>query len=197
VNNDGTSPFATYNMHGSDNGLVWRSEIQRLTATNAVVALQEAGSGPPMPANMNRSNFRQIRLNPPRPNPFPGSVTQVVWPAGPNGSDRYVYFLQTDPRRVGNSGLDTWDGGQMNLAMVTDTQADEVRVLENPAYDPNPNAPNNRYRARPLLGLRFGNTWYWDAHARGGDVAGLLDGGDGAPPGASHTQLRRGTRRLE
>src|SRR5262245_52879521 len=62
VNNDGSSPFATYNMHGSDNGLAWRSEIQRLAATNPVVALQEAGSGPPLPANINRSNFRQIRL---------------------------------------------------------------------------------------------------------------------------------------
>uniref|UniRef100_A0AAU2VES8 Uncharacterized protein n=1 Tax=Streptomyces sp. NBC_00003 TaxID=2903608 RepID=A0AAU2VES8_9ACTN len=49
----------------------------------------------------------------------------------------------------------------MNLATVTDTRADEVRVLENAHYDPDPNAPNNRYRARPLLGLRFGNTWYW------------------------------------
>jgi hypothetical protein len=98
----------------------------------------------------------------------------VIWPGGPNGSDRYVYFLQTDPRRVGNSGLDTWDGGQMNLVMVTDSRADEVRVLENPAYDPDPNAPNNRYRARPLLGLRFGNTWYWNTHARGEDVPGLL-----------------------
>jgi hypothetical protein len=66
VNNDGSSSFATYNMHGSDNGLVWRSEIQRLTVNNAVVALQEAGSGPPLPADPNRANFRQIRLNPPR-----------------------------------------------------------------------------------------------------------------------------------
>ncbi|QKV97339.1 ricin-type beta-trefoil lectin domain protein [Streptomyces sp. NA02950] len=160
-------------MHGSDNGLAWRSEIERLTANHPVVALQEAGSGPPLPENINRSNFRQIRLNPARP-PFPGSVTQVTWPVGRDGSHRYVYFLQTDPRRVGDTGQDTWDGGQMNLAMVTDSRADEVRVLENPAYDPDPNAPNNRYRARPLLGLRFGNTWYWNTHARGGDVPGLL-----------------------
>ncbi|WP_369392445.1 hypothetical protein AB5J72_36320 [Streptomyces sp. CG1] len=84
-----------------------------------------------------------------------------------------MHFLQTDPRRVGNTGLDTWDGGQMNLATVTDTPANDVRVVGNPAYDPNP-GPANRYRARPLLGLRFGNTWYWNTHARGGDVQGLL-----------------------
>ncbi|WP_207400841.1 hypothetical protein [Actinomadura roseirufa] len=174
VNGDGTSPFASYNMHGSDNGLTWRSEVQRLAADHAVVAIQEAGSGPPLPREDNRANFRQIRLTPNR-SPFPSTVTRVTWPAGPNGSDRWVYFLQTDPRRVGESGLDTWDGGQINLATVTDSQADEVRVLENPAYDPDPDAPGNRYRARPLLGLRFGNTWYWNIHARGGDVQGLLN----------------------
>jgi Endonuclease/Exonuclease/phosphatase family len=174
VNNDGTSSFATYNMHGSDNGSRWTSEIQSLVANNAVVALQEAGAGPPPPVDDHRSNFRQIRLTPGRA-PQPSSVTFVTWAGGPNGSNRYVYFLQTDPRRVANSDLDTWDGGQINLATVTDTPADEVRVLENPAYDPDPNAPNNRYRARPLLGLRFGNTWYWNTHARGEDVPGLLD----------------------
>lgn len=173
VNGDGTSPFATYNMHGSDNGMAWRSEIQRLTAVNSVVALQEAGSGPPLPANLNRSNFRQIRLTPTR-TPMPSSVTEVTWPAGPNGADRYVYFLQTDPQRVAATGQDTWTGGQINLATVTDTRADAVRVLENPTYDPSPDAPNNRYRSRPLLGLRFGNTWYWNMHARGEDVQGLL-----------------------
>lgn len=172
VNGDGSSPFATYNMHGSDNGLRWRSEIQPLAANNQVVMVQEAGAGPPLPRDDHRTNFRGIRLTPNR-DPQPSSVTFVTWPeAGPNRSDRYVYYLQTDPRRVGATALDTWDGGQMNLATVTDTPANEVRVLENTFYHPDPNAPNNRYRARPLLGLRFGNTWYWNTHARGEDVTG-------------------------
>ncbi|MFD7169793.1 ricin-type beta-trefoil lectin domain protein [Streptomyces violascens] len=174
VNGDGTSPFATYNMHGSDNGSRWTSEVAPLAATNQVVALQEVGAGPPLPAHDNdRSEFQQIRLTPNRA-PQPSSVQRVTWAGGPNGSNRYVYFLQTDPRRVAGTDLDTWDGGQMNLAFVTDTPADQVRVLENPAYNPDPNAPNNRYRARPLLGLRFGNTWYWNTHARGEDVQQLL-----------------------
>ncbi|MFH8348164.1 hypothetical protein [Streptomyces sp. NPDC018045] len=46
VDNDGTSPFATYNMHGSDNDLTWRSEIESLAANHAAVALQEVGAGP-------------------------------------------------------------------------------------------------------------------------------------------------------
>jgi hypothetical protein len=176
VNGDGTSPFATYNMHGSDNGMLWRSEIQRLAANHAVVALQEAGNGPPMPAVINQNNRREIRL-PNRPHGFPTVATEVVWPitVGANHVDRYVYYLQTDPRRIARTTQDTWAGGQMNLAMVTDTRADEVQVLENPTYNPDPNAPGNRYRARPLLGLRFGNTWYWDTHARGDDVQSLLN----------------------
>ncbi|MEW1658866.1 endonuclease/exonuclease/phosphatase family protein [Streptomyces sp. NPDC093707] len=173
VNGDGSSPFATYNMLGSDNGSRWRSEIAPLAAQNAVVALQEAGSGPPMPADEHRSNFRSIRLGRTRPYHQPSSVTFTRWQIA-RGVDRYVYFLQTDPRRLAGTDLDLWDGGRVNLATVSDAPADQVEVLDNPAYDPDPNAPNNRYRARPLLGLRFGNTWYWNTHARGEDVPELL-----------------------
>ncbi|MFE0190509.1 hypothetical protein [Streptomyces sp. NPDC058989] len=171
VNGDGSSPFATYTMHGSDNGSRWTTEINRLVANYPVVMLQEAGSGPPQPADDHRTSYRQMRLTPNR-NPQPSSYTVSTWAGGPNGTNRYVYFLQTDPRRISETNEDTWDGGQMNLAAVTDTRATEVRVLENNSYDPDPNAPNNRYRARPLLGLRFGNTWYWNTHARGEDVTG-------------------------
>jgi endonuclease/exonuclease/phosphatase family metal-dependent hydrolase len=181
VESDGSSRFATYNMDGNNNGAAWQEQIRSLVQNNAVVALQEAGAGPPMPANPNRSNYRRIRLTPTRTAPLPSSVTQVTWPAGPNGSNRYVYFLQTDPQRIGGVNQDQWQGGRTNLAMVTDSPATEVRVLENPTYDPAPDAPNDRYRARPLLGLRFGNTWYWNTHARGEDVTrqddrpGLID----------------------
>ncbi|GAA2683190.1 hypothetical protein GCM10009864_65120 [Streptomyces lunalinharesii] len=174
VNLDGSSPFATYNMHGSNNGARWTSEVSPLVANYPVVMLQEAGSGPPQPRDDHRSNYRELRLTPSR-SPQPSSYTLSTWAGGPNGTNRFVYFLQTDPRRIGETNEDTWDGGQMNLATVTDTPAREVRVLENNYYDPNPNAPNNRYRARPLLGLRFGNTWYWNTHARGEDVTGNED----------------------
>ncbi|MGP9022962.1 hypothetical protein ACT1U9_31730 [Streptomyces sp. BR1] len=171
VERDGSSPFAIYNMHGSDNGSRWTSEIRSLVASYPVVMLQEAGSGPPTAVDEHRTNYREMRIVPSR-NPQPSNYTLSQWAGGPDHTNRFVYYLQTDPRRVGETQEDTWDGGQMNLATVTDTQAHEVRVLENPFYDPNPNAPNNRYRARPLLGLRFGNTWYWNTHARGEDVTG-------------------------
>ncbi|MET7566973.1 hypothetical protein ABZT04_00485 [Streptomyces sp. NPDC005492] len=175
VNDDGTSRFATYNMQGSDNGLRWTSEIGDLAQNNPLLALQEVGSGPPAGAGLRTS--RPIRLNPPRPNGLPGSVTETIMPASWAGGTRYVYYLQTDPQRADDTGDDSWDGGQINLAMVTDSrvQRNNIRVLENPLYDPNPNAPNNRYRERPLLGLRFGTTWYWNVHGRGEDVPALLD----------------------
>ncbi|MDR2983573.1 MAG: hypothetical protein LBV34_01915, partial [Nocardiopsaceae bacterium] len=42
-------------------------------------------------------------------------------------------------------------------------RADEIRVLDDPSYDRN--SPDH-YRDRPVLGLRFGRTWYWNTHAR-------------------------------
>ncbi|MFG2793820.1 ricin-type beta-trefoil lectin domain protein [Streptomyces sp. NPDC048419] len=111
-----------------------------------------------------------MRINRTRPFNQPNTVTFTRWRT--RDLDRYVYFLQTDPRRITGTDEDTWAGGRTNLATVSDTQANQVEVLDNPSYDPNPNAPNNRYRARPLLGLRFGNTWYWNTHARGEDVVG-------------------------
>ncbi|MFI0968177.1 ricin-type beta-trefoil lectin domain protein [Streptomyces sp. NPDC021080] len=183
VNRDGTSPFTSYNMRGSDNGGRWDSELRELVRQNPVVALQEAGSGPPEPSPQLQNRFESIPLNRTRPHNQPNTVTLTRWPlgTGSRGEDRWVYFLQTDPRRITGTSQDTWDGGRVNLATVTDARADAVEVLDNPSYDPNPNAPNNRYRARPLLGLRFGNTWYWNIHGRGEDVTehdgrpGLLD----------------------
>ncbi|MFG2147227.1 endonuclease/exonuclease/phosphatase family protein [Streptomyces sp. NPDC048696] len=169
VNRDGTSPFASYNMRGSDNGARWTNEIVQLVERVPLVALQEVGSGPPAPVD---NIVRDMRLGRTRPHNQPSSYQFSRWMAG--GVERYVYFMQTDPRRINGTNQDTWDGGRVNLATITDTPATEVRVLDNPAYDPDPNAPDNQYRARPLLGLRFGNTWYWNIHARGGDVQGLL-----------------------
>ncbi|WP_257980874.1 ricin-type beta-trefoil lectin domain protein [Streptomyces sp. CB02959] len=170
VEGDGTSPFATYNMRGSGNGSRWRSEIAPLARQVPLVALQEAGSGPPAPPDFRRANFRRMRINRTRPFNQPNFVTFSRWRT--RNVDRYVYFLQTDPRRITGTDQDTWDGGRTNLATVSDTRASQVEVLDNPSYDPDPGAPNNRYRARPLLGLRFGNTWYWNTHARGEDVVG-------------------------
>lgn len=177
VEGDGSSPFASYNMGGSDNGMRWRSDVERLAVNNQVVALQEAGSALPARTRpLDADTYEQIHVDRSRPS-LPDTVQRVTWrvgAAGTGGSDRNAYFLQTDPQREHATNTDYWAGGRVNLAMVTDTRADEVRVLDNDTYDPDPGAPNNAYRARPLLGLRFGDTWYWNTHARGGDVPALL-----------------------
>ncbi|MFB9931849.1 endonuclease/exonuclease/phosphatase family protein [Amycolatopsis halotolerans] len=186
VDGDGASPFASYNIDGTDNGTAWLSDVARMATTHAVVAVQEAGSGPPG-ADYRPGGTGQVIDLPRRRRPpsQPSNYSVVDWNIGTEsrGLHRYVYFLQTDPQRDGASQTDRWNGGRTNLALVTDTEADEVRVLENPTYDPRPHAPNNRYRARPLFGLRFGNTWYWNVHARGEDVQGLLDRVRGAVGG--------------
>ncbi|MBQ0867332.1 hypothetical protein KBY17_27100 [Streptomyces sp. RK75] len=137
-----------------------------------MLALQEVGAGPPAPPSHDAGRRVEHNIGP-RSHNQPDTVTQTRWQVGRQGVYRNVYYLQTDPRRVEGTDVDQWTGGRVNLATVTDTEADEVRVLENPDYDPSPGS-GTRYRARPLLGLRFGDTWYWNTHARGHDVQGLL-----------------------
>ncbi|MFJ7966637.1 endonuclease/exonuclease/phosphatase family protein [Streptomyces sp. NPDC096324] len=170
VSRDGTSPFASYNMLGSNNGARWTNEITQLVQQVPLVALQEVGSGPPAPVD---DYIRDVRIGRTRPYGQPSNYERSRWMAG--GVERYVYFMQTDPQRISATGEDTWRGGRVNLATITDTPADQVYVLDNPGYNPAPNAPGDHYRDRPLLGLRFGSTWYWNAHARNrNDVQGLL-----------------------
>lgn len=173
---DGTSSFATYNMQGSTDGLRWTQDVAPLARRYPVVLLQEAGSGPPpTPGYADAADLIRVQ----RPPNLPRAVYHTLWQAGGGaGALRHVYFLQTDPQRIG--GRDLWQGGRVNLAVVTDTPADEVRVVENPLYDPN--GAGNAYRMRPLLGVRFGTTWYYDAHARGVDVQALLGAVRAATP---------------
>ncbi|WP_158708896.1 hypothetical protein [Streptomyces sp. NRRL S-920] len=76
-----------------------------------------------------------------------------------------MYYLQTDPQHSRTTGRDAWIGGRVNLAIVTAEEAAEVRVIENPMY--NPSETNNAYRLRRALGVRIGNTVYYNMHARG------------------------------
>ncbi|MFI7104065.1 FG-GAP-like repeat-containing protein [Streptomyces sp. NPDC050161] len=165
---DPPSEFATYNMQGSDRGTRWTTDVAPRAGRGVLLALQEVGPGPPPPAE--GEDVQRIDVGG-RPHEQPDIVTRTPWQT--DGGIRQVYFLQTDPQRNGETDVDRWRGGRVNLALVTDAVADEVYVLENPVYDPD--GPNNAYRSRPLLGLRFGDTWYWDTHARGGDVPGLLE----------------------
>ncbi|WP_411124001.1 hypothetical protein [Streptomyces sp. x-19] len=84
-----------------------------LARQNLVVAWQEVGSGPPAPQA--GDTVCSIRLGRTRPYHRPSSCQFSRWRIG-NVVDRYVYVMQTDSRRVGASGQDTWDGGRTNPA---------------------------------------------------------------------------------
>ncbi|MBZ4323225.1 ricin-type beta-trefoil lectin domain protein [Streptomyces huiliensis] len=165
-------PFATYNMQGSDHGLRWTGEVGPLTMRHEVVALQEVGNGPPAEPSQARGTGVSIPITHPFPAGLPGAVNHTQWEY--RHHRRHVYFLQTDPQRHRGTGQDRWTGGRVNLAVVTHARADEVRVIENPLYDRN--EPRNEYRYRRALGVRFGNTVYYNVHARGADVGPLLRG---------------------
>ncbi|MGW1762206.1 hypothetical protein [Streptomyces mirabilis] len=75
-----------------------------------------------------------------------------------------VYFLETHVTRDAQGTL-TWGGQRVNLAVVTQEHADDVRVVNNPAF--NPNSANDDCRSRRALGIRLGNTIYYNIHARG------------------------------
>ncbi|MEV5240118.1 ricin-type beta-trefoil lectin domain protein [Streptomyces cinnamoneus] len=168
--NNGSLPFTTYNMQGSDNGLRWNGEVGPLTMHHEVVALQESGNGPPPAAHQRHGVGESIRIPGPFPAGLPDHVNHTVWRY--RHHTRHVYFLQTDPQRDSTTGRDRWRGGRVNLAVVTHARADEVRIIENPLY--NRDEPRNEYRYRRALGVRIGNTVYYNVHARGADVAPLL-----------------------
>ncbi|MHA7960460.1 endonuclease/exonuclease/phosphatase family protein [Streptomyces sp. L500] len=167
---DGGLPFTTYNMQGSDHGLRWNGEVGPLTTHHPVVVLQEVGNGPPPEPSHARDTGESIPIRHPFPAGLPDHVSHTRWDY--EHQRRHVYFLQTDPQRDSTTGRDRWQGGRVNLAVVTHIPAAEVRVIENPLY--NRNEPRNEYRYRRALGVRIGNTVYYNIHARGTDVPYLL-----------------------
>ncbi|MGW4984693.1 hypothetical protein [Streptomyces mirabilis] len=56
-----------------------------------------------------------------------------------------VSFLETHVTRDAQGTL-TWGGQRVNLAVVTQEHADDVTVVNNPAF--NPNSANDDYRSR-------------------------------------------------
>ncbi|MCK8677173.1 ricin-type beta-trefoil lectin domain protein [Streptomyces lichenis] len=173
---DDSLPFATNNMEGSNGGIRWTGEVGPLTEHHEVIALQEVGSGPPTEARGTQSESIPIPPDVTRPAGLPRFVNHSQWQYGRRSANppRHVYYLQTDPRHSRETGQDRWVGGRVNLAVVTHEPATEVRVIENPLY--NPSETNNAYRFRRALGVRIGDTFYYNVHARGSDVGGLLQG---------------------
>lgn len=161
-----TKTLATWNMQGGSDSVnsKWTTGVAELARQNTIVALQEAG--PDLPATTTHVTERNI-------GGF--TVREGLWPIDSDRSHgnefAYVYFLPIDT-----------NGHRVNLAMVTQQQADDVVIIppitrdeENRQPEP-PNedqAPANdrtdnvaTATNRPMLGLVFGDTVYYDIHAR-------------------------------
>lgn len=127
-----------------------------------VVALQEAGSGPP-PVPQRFDDSTTIPIPGIRPHPStPMTVNQSPWEY--RGRLYTVSFLETHVTRD-TQGTLTRGGQRVNLAVVTQEHADGVRVVNNPTF--NPNSANDDYHSRRALGILLGNTIYYNIHARG------------------------------
>ncbi len=189
----GDTPLITWNMQGSNYGgdNLWTFQVGRLARQAPIVALQEAGpsfptrtpgshvdvydvggghANPLLPAGQTTRPL----ANPPVSHSFStlpvaalvdpvtglhglgNLVTHTQWSNG--GVLRDVYFLHTDANRDTTSNQTRYTNGRVNLAFVTERSADEVAAIANPQGG----------TARAALGLRFGDTWYFNLHAISG-----------------------------
>ncbi|MEV5313674.1 GDSL-type esterase/lipase family protein [Streptomyces sp. NPDC052610] len=146
-----STPLITWNMRGAtwDAHSKWTEVVGPFIEVAEVVALQEAGARPP------GDPVRQIPHNAAPAGAPAGSPAGFVqhnrWRYG--YADYEVYFLQTDRNADPVTGNPTYDGGRVNIAIVTHRQADEVRVVANPG-------------GRAALGVRFGDDWYFTFHGQ-------------------------------
>ncbi|MEU6488604.1 FG-GAP-like repeat-containing protein [Streptomyces sp. NPDC046887] len=149
-----TTPLITYNMQGGTKlgETKWTDQVQDYARSAEIVALQEAGAAPP-------GEFVQRFTFDPNAPGRSGYVQHHRWVAGQASYE--VYFLQVDPNGGG------YTGGRNNLAIVTQRPADEVRIIANPYPG-----------GRNVLGVRFGENWYFTYHALSGggvDVQRMAD----------------------
>ncbi|MEN3304578.1 MAG: chitinase [Micromonosporaceae bacterium] len=167
----GDVPLITYNMQGQSTGMdsKWTTTIATYANQAEIVMLQEAGANPPTDApGTQRQTLSGNQLANGGAGLPPGRGGQVIQSQWRNGyATQEVYFLQTD--RAG--GL--WQGGRVNLAIVTQRPADAVVALPNPLWSAGTNE-----RPRATLGVLFSGVWYFNLHALsggGGDAPGLLN----------------------
>lgn len=141
-----STPLITYNMQGATagNDSKWVTTVRGYIRAAEIVALQEAGPTPPgtFQNSTTIGGLPQVGRA--------GFIQHSRWAT--NTGSFEVYFLQTDPNGGG------YVGGRNNLAIVTHREADEITAVPNPV-------PNGR----PALGVRFGNDWYFTAHALSND----------------------------
>ncbi|MFJ6217200.1 glycosyl hydrolase family 18 protein [Streptomyces sp. NPDC092296] len=185
----GDRPTATWNMQGGSSAQTdkWQTGVAYLAYRADVVALQEAGPTPPPPVagtqvetfeenspthrlEVGRNADGRTTVLP------PGVGSQVTHSIAQLGHDqalqRHVYWLATD--RAANRNQWGESENRVNLAIVSSVQADQVALIPNQLARSD---GANPYSARAALGIRIGDTWYFDLHGfsgSGNDDAGLL-----------------------
>jgi lysophospholipase L1-like esterase len=135
-----STPVITYNLQGAMSGKdsKWSTALAGYAEAAEIVAVQEAGPEPPGDLVGN------IVWDPNAPGTS-GLIQHHRWT--PRRASYEVYFLQTDAR--GGS----YTGGRTNMALITQREADEVGVVVNPS-------------GRNVLGVRFGDNWYFTFHGQ-------------------------------
>jgi len=157
---------ATYNMQGGYTGdqSKWTTDvIQIIRRGYNVIALQEAGSGPPPRATYQHSYWGLGRTD----RHMGWTVDVYDWQPGSSRefpTQWRIYFMRTQT-----------GGDRVNLAFVTDRYVSGVDVAP-----PNRQFYNGQGQptARPALGIIMGDTQFWNVHAlsgNGNDGRGLVE----------------------
>ena len=144
----------TWNLQGSSSATEskWSVSVRQLiVGSNAlnILAIQEAGA-PPASA---RRTGRMVQ-------PGGTPVQEYVWELGTSTRPRSVFIYHSD--------IDV-GARRVNLAIVSDVQADEVIVVRQDSIAPQ--------TSRPALGIRIGNDVFFTIHALangGGDASALV-----------------------
>lgn len=150
------TPFITWNLRGAttEGQSVWPTYIPTLVRENPdtqVIMIQEAGPEAPDSAT-------QIDNPPGNADARVTSWTYTVQ----GGGVWYLYFIwSTDPTLNGRAG------GRVNTIVMSRTKAQELLVVDNNFIGP----------ARPAIGIRLDNDYYFSYHALsggGGDAVSTL-----------------------
>lgn len=139
-------------------GLLWASLAALLLTAAGVVAVaaSQAAAAPddpapwwhcrkPTRASAGAPGIRRQHHHPDPRNPAAAEHTHDRVALGVPGRLSTVSFLETHVTRDAQGTL-TWGGQRVNLAVVTQEHADDVTVVNNPAF--NPNSANDDYRSR-------------------------------------------------
>lgn len=146
--------IGTWNLQGASAATEskWSISVRQLiVGVNAlnVLAIQEAGA-PPASA---RRTGRRVQ-------PGGTPVEEYIWELGTSTRPRSVFIYHAD--------IDV-GARRVNLAIVSDVQADEVIVVRQDTVAPQ--------ISRPALGIRIGNDVFFNIHALangGGDASALV-----------------------